>query len=60
MTYRFNQTIEAKWECLHKGCNAKGKKWIKQRDARNIGDGHNKKKHGGGAKILIIKRVKVS
>jgi len=54
MAYRFNQTIEAKWEC--QGCTAKGKKWIKQRDARNIGDGHNKKHHGGKAKILIIRR----
>ena len=34
----FSQVVEAIWECPY--CSSKGKKWIKQREARKIAREH--------------------
>jgi Zn-finger protein len=39
----FRQAIEAMWQCPY--CPAKGKKWIKQREARKIARDHISKCH---------------
>jgi hypothetical protein len=39
----FKQIIEVKWHCPY--CSAKGIKWIRQRDAREIARDHVNKYH---------------
>jgi hypothetical protein len=55
----FSQVVEAIWECPY--CSSKGKKWIKQREARKIArehitKNHKKQKESNYKAIIIHKR----